>query len=192
MNIHGGAKPMKRSKYMFWAILFITIGVIILVQTVLGIDLPILRILFGVFLIYIGIKMIFGSFGIRLHGEGWKFTKHVTDNEIIFSEAKFKDSENNKHFTTVFGKSHLDTTDLNEATLQKTIHIDTVFGKTIVRTNPELPVIVRAAVVFGSVKLRGQSQNFIGEGTISTPNWSEAKPHLSLNVNTVFGEVDIQ
>lgn len=180
---------------MFWAILFITVGVILLIQQVLGIHLPIFKLCFGVFLVYMGLKVIFGAFGMNFRV--WDAKKMSTDTEAIFSESEFKIKSDgsgraNSNFTTVFGKSTLDTTQFSKEELSQPIKVDNVFGHTLILTDPSIPLKVQANVAFGHIQVRDQKFSFIGDNLMTTPGFEETKPHLFIQVSSVFGEVSIK
>lgn len=184
-----------RARKMFWGILLLSLGVLIIIQQIFHIDLPIIRILFGVLLVYLGIKIIFGSFGLSFNV--FQYEPKITDSSVLFSKTTFKARENkeaslNKDYSTVFGESTLDLSDLNENDLKETIKIENAFGKTKIKTNPDFPIYAIVSVGFGSVKIRDQKINAFGEMNFKSPNYSEGKPHLKLNIDCAFGEVIVE
>lgn len=180
---------------MFWGFLFLAIGVVVIVQHVFNIDLPILKILFGLFLIYVGLKIVFGSFGMRMNA--FRIDKISTGTEAIFSETYFKarsgeSSEVNSKFSTAFGNSMLDLSDLKPEELNSTFKINNAFGKTRVKTNPEHGIKAQISVGFGSIKIRGESQGSLGEINYKSENYKSQGPNLQLDINNAFGEVEIE
>lgn len=180
---------------MFWGFLFLAIGVVIIIQHVFNIDLPILKILFGLFLIYLGLKIIFGSFGMRMNA--FRVDRVSTGTEAIFSEALFKarsseSNEVNSKFSTAFGSSTLDLTDLTPEELAGRFKISNAFGKTKVKTNPEHGIKAHISVGFGSVKIRGENQGALGEINYKSENYKSQGPNLQLDIDNAFGEVEIE
>lgn len=179
---------------MFWAVLFISVGVILLIQTVFKIELPVLRILFGIFLIYMGLKIIFGSFGHRM--SYFKVHKISSDTESIFTQndmkAKSSDGVVNRKFSTVFGSSSLDLRGLSAEELSQEIKIDNAFGRTVVLTDSATPVKAKVDTGFASVTIRGQKIASFGEADFQTPDYSSDKPALKLNIDAAFGEVVVE
>ena len=179
---------------MFWAVLFIAVGVILLIQTVFKIDLPVMRILFGVFLIYMGAKIIFGSFG---HGMSYfKVNKISSDTESIFTQnemkAKDQSGQVNKKFSTVFGSSTLDLRGLTGEELNQEIKIDSAFGRTQVKTDSTTPIKAHIDTGFAAVNIRGQKIGSFGEMDYQSPNYSADKPALKLDIDAAFGEVVVE
>ncbi len=180
-------------KSMFWGLALVTIGLLFLVQSIFKIDLPILRILIGVGIVYLGVKMIFGSFGLEIRGA--KLEKVATATSVIFTEADLKsktDNTVNRDFQTVFGNSKLDLTNLTAEEMAEKIEVSTVFGKTEVLTPKDMPLVVETNTAFGSVNVRGDKTTAIGNGVFRTPGFEANKPYLKIEANSVFGEVEIR
>lgn len=179
---------------MFWGLLFVSVGLLILIQTILKVDLPIVRILLGVFVAYIGVKMVFGAFNLNI--DGLRFEKVATASKMVFSDGDLSASGDgsgkvNREFATVFGNSKLDLSNLTSDELKKGIEISTVFGKTEVKTSPDIPLMVSTNSAFGKVNVRGDESTAIGNGVYRTPDFSTDKPHLKIEANSVFGSIEI-
>lgn len=183
-----------RTKGMFWAILFISVGLILLLQNIFGINIPVLRILFGIFLVYLGVKVIAGAFGHRMHY--FRIDRVSTDTESIFTsghmKAKDNDGKFNKKFATVFGTSKLDLTGLSQEELAEEIKIDNAFGRTLVMTDKNMPIKAHVEAGFASVNVRGQKVVSFGDADFQTPDYSSDKPALKLDINAAFGEVVVE
>jgi predicted membrane protein len=180
-----------RANKMFWGILLLSLGALIIIQQIFNIDLPIIRILFGIFIMYLGAKLIFGSFDISING--FSSNSKITDSTVLFAETNFKSKTNennlNKKYSTVFGQANLDLSELNESDLKEEIKIENVFGKTYIKTNSNTPVSADISVAFGSVKIRDQKLNAFGSMRFNSPNFNENQPYLKLKIECAFGEV---
>lgn len=184
---------MEGRKSMFWSLFFIALGVLLLVQHIINVDLPLMRIFLGLFVVYIGLKMIFGSFGIEINGA--KVKKVATDTEFVFSSGNFKFNEHdhvNKRFSTVFGNSNLDLSDVSKLTSEDKIKIENVFSKTKIKTPADYELNIKSNIAFGSVKVRGQKLGALGEIDYKTPNYENSVKKLNLVIDSVFGEVEIE
>lgn len=178
---------------MFWGLTFLAVGLLLLLQTVLKVDLPILRILFSLALIYLGVKMMFGTFGISINGA--KFEKVATATDVIFTEGDLSarsDDRVNRNFNTVFGQSRLDLSSVEPTDLEKGVEISAVFGKTEVQTPRELPLVVESNTAFGKIDVRGDKTGALGNGIYRSPGFDASKPHLKIEANSVFGEIVIR
>lgn len=178
---------------MFWALLFLSIGALLLLQTIFKIDLPILKILFGVFLIYMGVKVIAGSFGLKMHR--FKIEKVSTESEAVFSDSEFRakktDGSVNRKYSTVFGGSVLDLRGLSADELKEKIEIDSAFGKVKVITDSHMPLKVEINSAFASVAIRGQKFGAFGDIQFQSPDFKSDQAYLNLGIDVAFGEVTI-
>ncbi|HPI40379.1 MAG TPA: LiaF-related protein [Pseudobdellovibrionaceae bacterium] len=180
---------------MFWGFLFLAVGILIIIQHTFNIQIPFFKVLFGLFLVYLGLRVIFGSFG--MHVNGLRINKIQTNTEAVFSENNFKthDEENkglNSKYTTAFGSSTLNLENLSDEDLKKPIYITNAFGKTFVKTNPQHGIKAEISVGFGSVKIRGQKLGSLGEIDYISPNYKSDTPYIQLEVDNAFGEVEIE
>jgi predicted membrane protein len=184
---------MKGSKSMFWSLFFIALGILLLIQQVLHVNLPLIRIFFGLFVVYLGLKILFGAFGIEINRG--RVNKVSTSTEFVFANGDFKvyeENKVNKKFSTVFGNSNLDLSDLSKMTNEDTVKIENVFGKTKIKIAPDCGVKIKADIAFGNIKVRGQKLGSFGEIDFATPNFNSAAKKLNLDIDTVFGEVEIE
>lgn len=179
---------------MFWGLLFLVIGVIIIIQTVFKIDLPILRLLFGFVLIYLGVKVVFGSFGMKV--SGFTVEKIATQSEAAFSDVNFKfrnaDGTLNKSFSTAFSKSTLDLKDIKPEELESTIKIASGFSSLKVLTPEGLPIKAQISSGFSNIKIRGQKIGTLGDTEYQSPGFSATAPHLKLQIEAGFGNITVE
>lgn len=176
-------------KSMFWGVAIIVVGLCVLVGAIFGIHIPIFKILFGLFLVYMGIKIIFGSFA-------WDFSmraeKRSSDHEAVFSQSQFDypNSKSSKEYVTVFGTSRLDLT--KTANLQGVeLETVTVFGESEILVKKGTQMRVESNTVFAKSELPGKNISAFGQFHYSTPGLKEADPALSLKVTVVFGSLKI-
>ena len=115
MNSKRTGDPEYRTtgKGMIIGVFFLLLGLSILLKILFKIDIPVFRALFSVLLIYFGVRMLTGTFGMSGLFE-WK-----DHSSIVFSEGRFHagkgasgDSEEPTHYSIVFGKGVVDLTEL--------------------------------------------------------------------------------
>ena len=169
---------------MFWGFVFIGIGVVIIVNLLFGISLPIFKILIGLFFVYMGLKMIFGSFDMN-------FKKVSSSTEAIFSTSDFSPSETkSEKYVTVFGTGNLDLSSLTAGDLPKELEIDVVFGTTHVKVPKGTPLVVKSNVAFGRAKLPDNNSTSLGGWTYKSPEvTSDEIAVLKINADVVFGQI---
>lgn len=175
-------------KSMVWGVLIIVVGICVLLGAIFGINIPIMKILFGLFLLYMGIKVIFGSFS-------WNFQvdKRSSDHEAVFSKSQFQypNTKNAKEYVTVFGKSDLDLSEVTEQSGMQTLELVTVFGESVVYVKKGQALRVETNTVAGKTELPGKNISALGKFEYQTPNLNPEDPALRLNVTVVFGSIRI-
>ena len=180
---------------MIWGIIFLVIGLSFILDHLFGFDFPVARVIFGGLLIYWGIKVIFGGFGINFQTK-----KIVTDSEIMFSTGNFNfpskpgafvKSKKENEYVTLFGEATLDLTQVDLTEKPITLKINTVFGKSTVLVPKNLPLIVKSTVAFGNSDVLTKKTTAFGDSTYESEN-AKTGNALTLELATVFGQVEIK
>ena len=169
-------------------IILILIGIGILIKIIFHIDVPIFKILIGLFFLYLGIKIILGK-GFHL------CSFHKTEHEVIFDEAYMNETDwKNNEKNVVFGSATIDLTNLELKEDSPTfMKINTVFGHTIVKIRKEMPVKVRVEAAFSGVKLPNGNEAVFGNTYYKTDSVNDSIPKcLVLHVSTVFSSFEIK
>lgn len=176
-------------KSMFWGVAIIVVGLCVLVGAIFGINIPVFKILLGLFLVYMGIKVIFGAFllDFSLSAE-----KRSSDHEAVFAKSQFSypNSKSAKEYVTVFGTSRLDLT--NTVDIQGVeLETVTVFGESEILVKKATPLRIESNTVFAKSELPGKNISAFGQFHYSTPGLKESEPALKLKVTSVFGSTKI-
>ena len=174
-------------KSMVLGVVIIVVGLSVLLGSVFGINIPIIKILVALFFIYLGIKILVGPMN-------WKFDaeKRSSDHEAIFAEAQFQypNAKESKEYVTVFGSSRLDLTANAELT-GKNLETVTVFGESEIYVKKGTPVRIESNTVFAKAELPGRNISAFGSFQYQTPGLKEGDPALDLKVTAVFGSVRV-
>lgn len=177
-------------KSMFWGVIIIVIGLSVLLGAVFGIDVPVFRILLGLFLVYFGLKVILGAFSWDID---FVRQKRSSDHESVFAEAQFQypNRHNSKQYVTVFGSSRLDLSNATELAGQE-LEVISVFGNSDVILKKGTPLRVESNTVFAKAELPGKNISAFGQFHYSTPGLKEEEPALLLKTTAVFGSTKIE
>jgi len=168
---------------IFWGIVVILIGLSILINVIFHVNIPLLKILLGLFFIYLGIKIIFG---IPACGFGWK-----TDKDAVFHESDFSGIPPAGEYNAIFGKAVIDLTRTPLTEPVTRLKIAAVFGSAEVRLNREVPVKILANTAFGNVRLPDRSSGGFGTVSWTSDHFQEQEKHLALQADAVFGSIHI-
>ena len=169
---------------MFWGMLFISVGILLLLNYIFGIHLPVFKILVAIGFIYIGIKMLFGSFDLDFH-------KSQTENEAIFSHSNFAINGDSRRYKTVFGSAKLDLSKVDIGTIKEKISVDTVFGETYILIPRGAPVSIESSAAFASIELPDKNINAFGQFQWHSESYKSDQPALRLKINAVFGALKV-
>jgi predicted membrane protein len=165
----------------FWGVIIVLIGLSIILREVFHINIPFVRIVFGILLIYWGIKIISGGFGR-------KWDRH----SAVSNEAKMVYDDDQKDYDIVFGRGTIDLFKMQTPIQNKKIDISVVFGNGLLILNDSIPIKVKMTAVFGSAEAPDKSANGFGETTYTTSAYNENGPHILIDATTVFGKTEIQ
>lgn len=175
---------MKMGPGLFWGILFLLMGISLLIKVVFRLDIPVVRIVIGLVLILLGVRMLVGG--------SWFFHGDTEENEVIFAEKTFRGKEvTREEYSVVFGKATFDFTDLDSTSLPKHVKISTVFGSSTVFLNREVPVKIQGESVFAGVRLPGGNTAVFGSTSYESEGFDRARPCLSIQSEVVFGGVNM-
>jgi predicted membrane protein len=180
---------MKMQTGLVLGILFIIIGILILLKIFLPFNLPIFKILIGLFVIYLGVRIITGR---PLFWKSKQSYSYNSDNgSTVFSETSV-DFENIKdRNSVVFGKTTYDFTNQKLDSVSKAIKIDVAFGSADILVSKNSPVIIQGTSAFGSIDF--PNGNSISFGTLNYVGggYKSAEPHLAIKLDVAFGGATI-
>jgi hypothetical protein len=168
------------SSSAFWGGIIILFGFSIVLREVFHIHIPFVRIIFGVILIYWGVKMITGSFG-----------RHWGNNSAVFNERNIRYDGYQRDYNVIFGSSTIDLFKMDN-TLNKRMDVNVVFGNAILILNDSIPTRVEMTSVFGSAEAPDRSINAMGKTTFSTSSYKEGEPCVQIEAKVVFGKLEVQ
>lgn len=152
---------------LFWPVLLIIAGGLLLVRTVFNINLPVVKILLAVALVWGGISLISAS---------------ATKSPVIFG-SRMDLSDTTLEYTVMFDSSEIDLS--NETITREQMEINCVFGKAVVVLPANRSVHIEATGAFCSLRSPGGRTITFGEGTYDC---GEGEP-LTIKANCVFGEL---
>jgi predicted membrane protein len=177
---------MKMDSGLFWGLLLIILGLSLILKVVFHIDFPVVKILVAFFFIYLGIKILFGNFGVSMFKTG--------PHDVAFGEGNFKEIiQPAKEYHVVFGKGNFDFRNIHlPDSGYVEVKISTVFGGTEILLNSNTPVRVKADAAFAGTQLPNGNSAVFGTVNYESENFDEFKPYLFLKTEAVFGGVDIR
>ena len=166
---------------LFFGLLVVLIGISIILEAVFQIHLPFIRLALGFFFIYLGIRF--------LSGGRWR------DGEMRVSGVLRDDTytptggDHVKH-DVIFGRSVVDLTRLARDGGEVRAEVNTIFGATVVKIDPAVPLEIEVSSAFGDARLPDQSVTAIGTMRYRPPGQKDP-PRLKIRLNVVFGSSQV-
>jgi len=168
---------------MFWGVVVMLLGLSIILNAVFKIHFPLFKTILALFLIYVGMKMLYGAIrpGYRNHEQSAVF------GGSSFQPESIKDGEK---FETVFGSQRIDLRNVQLQPGITAIDVDCVFGSQMIYIPSGVNIRVKGSSVFGSVKFPNGDQLSFGDR-----NFDEGRetdwPTLMIDADCVFGSITI-
>lgn len=175
---------MKMGSALFWGLLLIILGISFIFRIVFNIDFPLFKIIIAFVFIFLGFRLLFGSFGIVNFKAG--------ENDTLFGERKYKQFENNKEYSVIFGKGVFDFRDFDLEGKTQRIKISTVFGGCEVKIPKDMPVRVTVDGAFAGAELPNGNSTVFGSSSYESPGFNPDEPHLYLKIDVVFGGLNFR
>jgi predicted membrane protein len=175
---------MKMGSALFWGLLLIIIGLSMVFRIVFNIDFPLFKVIFAFILIFLGVRLLFGSFG--------DMNITTPEESVIFGERKFHTVEDRKEYSVVFGSGVFDLRDMPLEGSSRKIKISTVFGGSEIKISKNTPVRIRVEAAFAGVNLPNGNSAAFGNTNYQSPDFDPALPHLEVRIDVVFGGAEVK
>ena len=175
---------------LFWGCFFIMIGINIILRTFFNINIPFFRVAFAVLVIFVGIAIIFPGIGEKFTPRGVNGA-YIDERTTMFGEAVIEGDKVKGEHSVVFGSLKLDLSKV-EIKEKIKIKIDTVFGGTEIKIDPAKPIRITGSAAFGGIVLPNGNSAAFGSTIYQSDSYKEGAPALLLDVNAVFGGVEIK
>ncbi len=160
---------------LFWGLMLILIGLSVILKSVFHINLPIVRIIFALILIYWGVTLL--------------SNKKSKDNDetIMFKDSSILIEEAESEKTIIFGSGKINLSDIILTDENYHLKVNVIFGSGVVYVPKDFPAIIKVSAVFGEGRLPDGSTEVFGDSVYKSPDYDRSIPHLILDLDVVFG-----
>ncbi len=166
-------------------VLIVLFGVGIIVNVVFHVHIPVFKVFVGLVLIYIGFRIIFGSW-ISFPICHWRSGDTVFDNRTYHGLSGVS-----SEYNSVFGKAVVDLRGIELKGKATRVEVNTVFGGAEVILDKNTPVRIRVRTIFGSVQLPENVAGAFGSAYYQSNDFDENKSFLLIEGSSVFGGIMI-
>jgi hypothetical protein len=143
----------------------------------------VIKILLGLFLVFLGLKVIFGKF-VFPHG-------HFGPDETIFNERVYDQPENGKEYSVLFAKGVYDFTNVDLGQGDVRVKVNTIFGGSVIKIRRDMPVKIEADAVFAGAELPDGNTAVFGSAQYVSDSWTRDTSSLNIKVGVVFGGLQV-
>jgi hypothetical protein len=170
------------SSEIFWGSILIIFGLSVLIKAIFGIDLPLIRIIFGGLLIYLGISMV----------TSWNNYSHFGKNSrtIWFSNISTASDSIKSEYRVSFSSIRIDLRPVPVDQLPSKIFIDSHCSSVHLITNPDVPTLININARFASTRLPNNDVVAIGNSVYMTHD-QHIEPVLEISANLVMSNFEI-
>jgi len=168
MRIFGG---------VFIGIVFLTVGIILLLNTFFNFNINVFKLTIGILIILFGVFILFNGFGFQDSGN------------IVFRGGTIRVSEVQDEYNIIFSSG---TVDLSKVTIEnevKKIEINTIFAEGKVILNPDVPTLIKASSAFGELELPDRSSVIFSSQKYRIGDISTNQGYLEIEASAVFGKL---
>lgn len=173
-------------KFLFTGIFFGTLlvlwGLSLIIETIFGISIPVVKIGFACLLIYAGLVLIKGMYEVH------------AQKSIFFSQETVKADKSTvqNYYKIVFGQGTIDLSEIADSSSDVVnVQIYTLFGKATLKINPNIPTVINATSVFSSVTFPDKTIISLGNYRYAT-GAAETQPKVIVDATAVFSALEVK
>jgi len=166
--------------WLFWGAVVILIGLSIILTGVLDVKIPLFRIVVALVLIYLGVSLLIGR-------RWWVWRARTA----VFSDSQISAAEAKGDYSVVFGRSDIDFRGVALKPGANRVEVSVVFGSSIIRVDPAMPVRVKASSAFGSAQMPDGNSTAFGEYTYKSPAFNADSGYLDVRASVGFGGLEV-
>lgn len=155
-------------------------GTTIVLKQVLHVDLPLVRVAFGLLFVWTGLSLLSQSFGLAVPAPlAW-------DNRSLVLSHGEVDVDADRELNVIFASGTIDLRTVPAVNPPRAVEINTVFGNATILYDASAPLSVDASSAFGFVELPNHETVSFGDRAWHSPG-SEDRPRVAVKVSSVFG-----
>ena len=170
MRIFGG---------VFMGIIFLTVGIILLLNSIFNFNINIFKLTIGILIVLFGVFILFNGFSFQDSGN------------IVFREGIIRVSEVQDEYNIIFSSGTVDLSKIKIENEVKKIKVNTIFADGKVILNPDVPTLIKASSAFGELELPDRSSVIFSSQKYRIGDISTNQGYLEIEASAVFGKLKI-
>lgn len=170
---------MRGGSEVFWGVLLVAAGLLMLLKYSFNLNIPIARTLAGLLLIYLGVSVLVGG------GRWWGLESRDT---LLFTSGVLEAGPLSRELNVIFSSGAVDLSGLS-ADRRDRVKVNVIFSHADLRLKAGQAACIKADAVLGRTLLPdGQTVSF-GETIYQSPG--EGEP-VQIECHTVFGTLTVK
>lgn len=162
---------------LFTGIIFLTIGIILLLNSFFNFNINIFKLIVGVVIVLFGVFILFNGFGFQ------------DSRNIIFREGIIRVSEAQDEYNIIFASGTVDLSKVKIEDGVKKIKVNAIFAEGKVILNPNVPTLIKASSAFGELELPDRSSVIFSSQRYRIGDISTNQGYLEIEASAVFGQL---
>ena len=169
---------------IFWGVFLVALGVWIMVRRYVPVNIPIVRIIFAVVFVYVGVRILITGPGMGIRDR----------NTIVFSDThmNWSSSSRGNDYNIIFSNGSVDLSDLTASGGNVYKEVNVVFGSGTLRINPAVPMEIDMTGVFGTIRSPNGNSTSFRDTRYTTPAYKAGEAAVRIKATAVFGTLNIE
>ncbi len=164
---------------VFWGVVLIVVGLLIVLRYTIGIELPVFRILFGLLVIYAGLRILLGPY--------MPFHRGVArPGHSVFMSQNYSMNDSVTEHNTIFGESVIRIP--GDVDRLKKREINTIFGSTRLEIPSNMPVEIRCDAAFAGAYFPDETMISFGQYVYRQGGKGDL---LLIKTAAIFGRLEV-
>lgn len=175
-------------------LILLLIGLLIILNTIFGISIPIVPLIFGILFIYFGIKCLIPRptcSTTYTSSSSWSCSWNSPRTTVFNRQHIHGVTHPEPEYNTVFGESTIDLSTISMPSTPTHIKINTVFSNSTLIINPAIPTLIKLNVTMGHANIPHEVFQWIGNNHYTTAQ-NNQHPVLIIDAQVVFSNLNIK
>jgi predicted membrane protein len=164
---------------VFMGIIFLTVGIILLLNSIFNFNINIFKLTIGILIVLFGVFILFNGFGFQ------------DSRNIVFREGIIRVSEVQNEYNIIFSSGTVDLSKVKIEDEVRKIEVHTIFADGKVILNPNIPTLIKASSAFGELELPDRSSVIFSSQKYKMGDISANQGYLEIEASAVFGKLKI-
>lgn len=167
---------------VFWGIVIVFFGLSIIIKEFTGFNIPVFKIVAGLFFIWIGVRIL---------NKGFYNDRTRRGGDVVFGSSRMNYEDGRREYNIVFGNGSVDLSHMAASSIGQDVEVNIVFGNGQMLVPDSLPVKMEINTAFASAVTPERHAGVFGSFIYTSPAYRQNAPFVNIEANVVFGKMDV-